>query len=181
MKKKLGLGITLGMIALLSVMVVIMVMVPVNYKPEISLPNRIAVLNSENKQHLCTETENKEIYDETMELFEQSFSRSFLSALFAGQLSGTTEKVPETNTLQNFSGYKITFKYNEPQTLIVNGKSPEHKFNKMILEVKETNAYRQLTVYFQQATNSKFYYYITTYANQSALFEYLDTLDYLIA
>jgi len=181
MKKKLGLGIVLGLIALLSAMVVIMVMIPVNYKPEISSPNRIAVLNSENREHLCTETENSEIYDETIKLFEQSFSRSFLSALFAGQLGGTTEKIPETNTLQDFTGYKVTFKYNEPQTLIVNGKSSGHKFNKMILEVKEINAYRQLTVYFQQTTNSKFYYYITTYANQSELFEYLNTLDYLIA
>lgn len=180
MKKKIGLGIVLGLVALLSAMVVIMVIIPVNYKPAISAPNRIAVINVDSEQHLCTPDENKEIYDETLNLFEQSFSRSFLSALFAGQLGGSPEKIPQTDVLPSFTGYRITFKYNESQTLIVNGKSSEHLFDRAILEVKKTDSYRQITIYFQQVTNSKYYYYLTTFANQSALYDYLDTLDYLI-
>lgn len=181
MKKKIGLGIGLGLIAILSILIVVAVVVPVNYKPAILAPDRITVYdnkNSENKSMFCSPSQNLEIYEKISTHFEQSFTRSYLSALFAGQLSGEV-KVSQVTTLQTFSNFKVVFKYNNEQTLTVNGVTSVHKYNKIILEVKNVDSYREMNIYFQQVANPDYYYLLTTYANQNSFFEYLNTLNYL--
>jgi len=178
MKKKVGLGIGFGLIMLISIMIVIMVSVSVNYKPVFASPDSITIRNEGGKEAFLTHEINTEIYDETMKLFEQSFTRSYLSAFFAGQ-TGNTADVIETKNIQTFNDYKITFGFTEKQTLTVNNVAKEQKYKKIIFEVKNSGTFVQLNLYFQQDANPLYYYVLTTYANQTELYKYLDTLVYM--
>lgn len=178
MKKKIGLGISFGLLLLISIMVVVMVSVSVNYKPVFASPDSITIRNKGNKEVFYTEAVNKEIYDETMKLFNQSFSRSYLSAILSGQ-TGNNADVTQTKNIQVFSDYKVTFGFTEEQTLKINNVAKEQKYNKIIFEVKNSGTFFQLNLYFQQAANSSFYYALTTYANQTELYKYIETLVYM--
>jgi len=174
MKKKIGIFIALTLIALLVMTVIIMAVVQVNYKPEIAVPNSITILNNEGKSVYSSPDHSKEVYDKTLQHFEQSFGRSFLSAFFAGQVNSSLNVV-ETTELQSFTDYKITLKYEENQVL----KEKEEKYNNIIIGVTNSAEYQEVSIYFQQAASTNYYYVLTTFSKQNIFFEYLETLIYL--
>lgn len=174
MKKKIGIFIGLALVALLVITVVVMTIVQVNYKPEIAVPNSITILNNEGKSVYSSPDHSDEVYDETLKHFEQSFSRSFLSAFFAGQVNNSLNVV-ETTELQSFTNYKITLKYEENQVL----KEKEEKYNNIIIGVTNSAEYQEISIYFQQAASTNYYYVLKTFVKQNVFFDYLETLTYL--
>ena len=110
MKKKIGIAVGFGFLALIAVAVIIMATIQVNYKPEIANPTVITITNSNNKNITLTQEENEKIYNEVLSQFENSYTRSYLSALFAGQTSNEKDAI-QTNNLENFNSYKVVFNY----------------------------------------------------------------------
>lgn len=173
MKKKIGILIGLSLVGLLIITVVTMTLVQVNYKPEMQSPDSIIIHTNSNKSLFASPETSKEVYDKTIEYFEQSFGRSFLSAFFAGQVNDSS-KVIETNELQSFPDYKIIFKYDEGQTL----NDENEKYNSIIISVTNSSEYQEINIYYNQVASSSYYYLQTTFAKQNELFNYLETLTY---
>jgi len=180
LKKKIGTLISMGVVAILAITIITMVIIPVNYKPIIANPASISIRNSNNDNGLYTTTNTNHInyINNILEKFENSFTRSYLSALFAGQINSTLI-ITQSSSIESFSSYKLTFNYNTAQTLTVNGISQTHTYDKVIFSVSDTTGYNEINIYFQQTVNDDQYYVMKTFASQSVLFDYLETLDYL--
>ncbi|MDD3862472.1 MAG: hypothetical protein PHV79_01260, partial [Clostridia bacterium] len=81
----------------------------------------------------------------------------------------------ETTELQSFTDYKITLKYEENQVL----KEKEEKYNNIIIGVTNSAEYQEISIYFQQAASTNYYYVLKTFVKQNVFFDYLETLTYL--
>lgn len=178
MRKRLGIFISLVITAVISIGIIIMVLVQVNYKPIINDPYAINVYESESEYFTLTKAGNESSFNEVMSEYENSFARSFLSAFFAGQVSGNTlitQISDEDFDDLLFTGYKIEFSYSSAQTLQANGQDLLKTYNKIIFEVNNYSTYNELTIYFEQTTSDN-YYVLTTYAIQNSFYDYLVTL-----
>lgn len=179
MKKKLGTLISLGVVALLSIAVIILYLVPVNYTPLVANPNYIVVNKTETTSGTFTNAVNETQYNEIITEFNQSFTRSLLSAIFAGQTTGglnqsATGELPSTTTI-DLTTY-VSFRYNEAQTLIINSHEQSLKFTEMIFAVSDSSIYDQVTIYFKQNVTGTSYYKLTTYALQVNFYDYIQDL-----
>ncbi|MDD4816224.1 MAG: hypothetical protein PHQ62_03740 [Clostridia bacterium] len=174
MKKRLSMLISLGLVALISVGVIVMFLIQVNYKPQINEPNSIVV----NDGSTFTKTGNATYFNEIIAQYEKSFTRSYLSAFFAGQVSGNTSVYELSNTDFNnlsFSEYKIEFYYSSAQTLQENGQNLLRTYDKIIFSVNDNAIYKEIKLYFKQMNETN-YYVVTTYAIQNNFFDYLENL-----
>jgi len=181
MKKRLSILISLALVALISVAVIVMVLVQVNYKPQINEPNSVIVTqNGSDNPPTFTKTENLETFKEILSQYEQSFTRSYLSAFFAGQVSGdavVTQISAENFNNLTFTDFKVEFSFSSDQTLTSNGQDLAKKYNKIIFEVSDNSIYKELIIYFNQVVeNPTNYYVVSTYALQNGFYDYLETL-----
>ena len=180
MKKRLSILISLALVALISISVIVMVLVQVNYKPQISEPISVIVTqNGGDNPPTFTKTENLETFNEILNQYEQSFTRSYLSAFFAGQVSGNavvTQISAASFDDLTFTAFKVEFSYSADQTLTSNGQDLAKKYNKIIFEVSDNAIYKELKIYFNQVLDSSNYYVLSTYALQNSFYDYLETL-----
>ena len=177
MKKKISIAVGFGILAILAVAVIIMASIQVNYKPQIANPTVISITNANSKNITLTEEENEKIYNEVLTQFENSFTRSYLSALFAGQTSNENDAI-QTNNLENFNSYKVVFNYsNNPQDLTINGETKPQKYSQIIFGVSDFEGYQKINVYFKHSTSSTVYYLLETFTSQSNFFDYLENIE----
>ena len=179
MSKKLGSIIALGVIALLAVVVVVLYLIPVNYAPKLKNPNSIIVQQSSTLNATVLKENDKKIYNNLMNKFEESLTRSLLSAIFAGQSSGGTNVtdngvLPSTASIPN-AEVQIVLTYNA-QKLVIDGKEQPRKVTNVIYQLSDTKTYQPATIYFQQEDGSAYYEY-KTFAMQSNLYDYVMSLQ----
>lgn len=128
--------------------------------------------------------ENKEIYNQIMNLYNESFKQKLMSSLFNGTIG---EKAVVKNWGYNKSTTSITssgtwlvFGYNDAQTIKVNGKdytdntSNTKNYKKLFIQVKDSENMTTFDIYVQKEDSSNSYYYYTARAKQASLFEYLN-------
>ncbi len=181
MKKKIGIAIAFTLIFVIAVAVIVMVCVKVNYKPEIINPTTITVLNSEKKSITLTE-DNENLYNQLIDEFEKSFTRTYLSALFAGQTFNNSKVILiDGNKIENFEHYKITFNYsNNPQSLIVDGIEQPQQYSQIVFGVSEFDGYQQINIYFKHSIQTgqvDKYYSLTTYSSQKNFYDFLNSIE----
>ena len=189
MKKKVILGVSLGLVVALVATVVTLALVKNSYKPEIDLtPKTLTVIELENKGQFETGEAfaTKEKFNDIVELFDESFTQSVLAGLFSGNSAKNIKiKLESLPTFDN--GYQITFEYKADMVLKLDGQ--EYKsdtnsdkqvlFQTIILNVTEQEGYNQICLYAKQVEGNKAYYYqITTVANTENLYDYLSELSY---
>ncbi len=128
--------------------------------------------------------ENKEIYNEIMNLYNESFKQKLMSSLFNGTIG---EKAviknwgynKSTTSVTN-SGTWLVFGYNDTQTLKVNGKdytdntSNSKNYKKLYIQVKNSDNMTTFDIYVQKDGTTNSYYYYTARAKQANLYKYLN-------
>lgn len=190
MKKKIIIGVSLGLVVALIATIITLAVVQKSYKPEIDLsPKTVTVVEVSTGDEFTSGVAfaNKEKHEEIVELFDESFKQNILGGIFAGNLSNQIE-IDLVSNLPSFSeGYKITFEYKADMVLKLNGEKyvygtnteKEILFQTIILNVTETEGYQQLSMYAKEVVSNKTYYYeITTIANTQNLYDYLSQLSY---
>lgn len=188
MKKTISI-IIISLVVLLVAATITLALVPFTcYSPITEGYSLITVYkNSYNNQN--TYIDSTEEYKKISELYEASLKQNILSTMFQGALGNKTEleKVSSSTvkTLLNGedSGYFIEFDYNSEQTLVwedeeytyTDGKTEKvAKYTSLLLEVKNTDNFTETTVYV--VNGSSYLFKITSLAQQSELFEYVNNL-----
>lgn len=114
--------VALVLVAVLGVLIIVAACVPVNLKPNVASPDRIAIYNESTRYGEFDQRTEK--YNSFMQKFNDMYDASFLVSLFSGRLGSYTIEGQKENVL--FSevksdklqkGYYVEFKYDEPQTL----------------------------------------------------------------
>lgn len=190
MKKKILIGVSLGLVLVLVATVIVLACVKKSYKPEIELaPKTVYVTEiSTNSEYNTGEAfSTKDKFEKIVGLFDESFEQSILSSMFSGNLSNNV-KIDLVSQLPTFAdGYKLVFEYKADMVLKLNGKpyvyntnsTKEILFQTIILNVTEIDGYQSLSMYAKEIVDSKTYYYeIETLANTKALYDYLSGLNY---
>lgn len=183
MSKKLISFISLGLVALIAVIITIMYLIPVNYSPKINNPDSIIVYESKTSNVGTFQEKNEssqENYRKILTEFNNSFTRNYLSALFAGQTSGAINQTKNgflyyespTSSMDRY----LIFTYTEPQTLVINNVEQEKTFTKIYMEIKSSNSYVLTSLYFQVSDASN-YLLLQTYANQNNLYNLITDLS----
>ena len=141
-----------------------------------------------------TNESNKAVYDEIMSLYKESFKTSFYTALFQGKAGAGVTEQDDYKSFSSISKPYIEFRYNTTQTLYVNGKPysvyaedrqaeggqsaivSNSDYISIIVEVVDSSSLTQMNIYFRYrdtGTNNYSYIYLSTYAKQSALYDYI--------
>lgn len=178
MKKKIISAVALGLVVLLIIGIFVLYLVRVNYVPKLDNPDSIQVYKDDKHN---TFSSDKNAYNDILVAYNNSFNQKLLSAIFAGQTGGafnqqTNGDLPTTNSLSVTAPY-IKLDYDNAQTLVVNGYTQDLTVNQVILEVKDSSKYAEVKIYYKQANTTSSYYYMTTLANQSALYKVIDNLQ----
>lgn len=182
MKKKLGLYITLGVIALAAVAIIIMYLMPVSYMPSMSKPTNITVYQTSTKYGTFSAESGAETYNKVLDAYNQSFKQNFLSALFAGQTTAaknqnSSGQLSTTTTKPSYSTYLVlNF---DAQKISVNGHKQNVSVDQVIFEVENVASFEDVKVYFKQAgaSGTTTYYYMTTLAKQAPLYYLITNLS----
>ena len=190
MKKKIIIGVSLGLVVAIIATVVTLACVQKSYKPEFDLePKTITVVELSSKDEFQTGVaySNKETCLKIEELFEQGFKQSILSSIFTGNSSNKVEVEPVSSLPTFSSGYTVTFEYKADMILKVNGEkySPNTNsdkqvaFQTIIFNVNEQEGYESFNIYVKEVVGNKTYYYeVSTIANTTELYNYLGELSY---
>lgn len=186
MKKILSIC-ALCLIAILAGVIIIFAVVDKDYNLNLSSPDYIQVCinkasneNVESYDKNDAISERKEVYNNVMKLYNESFKQKIMSGIFQGIIFDKTEIVYQY-TSDSFltNGTFIAFNYNDEQTLKLNGKVYTYKnktnikYKTLWVEVKDTTAMSDIYIYVKSIDADNSYYRYVVKAEQSELYNYL--------
>lgn len=181
--------VIVALIAIFAIGTLVLAVTPKNFNIGLNDPTSIKIHTSNqsiNDSKWYKDAEDG-VYNKIMELYNNSFKTTLLNAMFKGVLVESAS-IKEGgyqyfNKLDNY----IEFQYTDLQTIKINGKTynPSNSaINKnyvsVIIEVKDTNSLSQVNAYIRHGGENTNYSYsrinFTSYANQSALYDYITSL-----
>lgn len=185
MKKILSI-IAISLVALIAGAVIAFAFIPKQFNVNLTDPSYIRVFASDGQIETALKGSAK--YDYIMEKYEQSFDSTLLSSLFQGRAFASPSIADKYHTLNVASlvdenEYYLEFCYDAPQTVTFNGEEyqddDDNKYLTIMIQVKDSSVLSEIKLYARYGaagTVDYSYYNYTTYAAQSELFAYLQTL-----
>ena len=194
-KRKKKAGKITGLIALvltavLAVLIIIAACVPVNLKPNIDAPDRIAVYNQTARYGEFEK--DRDQYNSFMEKFNNMYDASYLVSLFSGRLGSYNVEGQKENVLLSKvmsdelqKGYYVEFKYDQPQTLKNQDGSIHYSiyasnetltYTSVYFAISETDRLNTLNIYIPVKYRSKsdtYALHISQKANTHDIFEHI--------
>ena len=186
MKKNKWLLITVySILAVIIVGVIVCCFVKVSYSPNLNEPNVISASYTNSTKPgagTCTKDQTPEKFNDIMKEYYNSYYETVISAVFSGRagIKSTVKQWENSNAPdKEFDSYKLIFKFNEEQTIKVNGKvyypstnsQMELKYNQCFMEIDETEGLCEHRIYYVVGST---YYYQTVIADFSGLFNLLE-------
>ncbi len=165
-----------AILALIVICVITLSCIPKNFNFNFSTDyDRIGVKINGNETPIIN---NKDSEKEIMNLYNESFKTSMISALFNGKAfesktfsDGYTNVSSATN-----SGYWLIINYgSNEQTLNEETSYSNKKYDKIYIQVLDSDDYTLVTAYLVNTSNSSTssYYKYSTYAKQASLYDCL--------
>ncbi len=142
-----------------------------------------------NKNQLFYKDTNTDEFNEIVNLYNKESKISILTALFTGAYSVDANIENENTSMTNkiTSGYWLVFKYDEAQTLKLDGENYKDKtststdpikFTKIYLQVTNTEGMSLVNAYVcDSTTTTTAKYTMSIYANQTALYNHITNLE----
>jgi len=189
MKKVLSI-ISLCLIAVLAVAIIVFSTVNTNYNLNLTKPDyiEISINNSNTKESYYSngDDEHKQVYNKVMELYNASYKQKIMSGIFSGVLFNKPTIIYSTSSVNSIlnNGSFIVFNYNNEQTLTLNGKPYTYtsssgsqttniKYNKLYVQVKNSNSITTFNIYVKNIDNDYSYYRYSVQAKQADLYSYI--------
>lgn len=183
--------VALVLTGILAMFVIIAACVPVNLKPNVASPDRIAIYN-ENSSYGEFES-GTEKYESFMKRFDGMYNASFLVSLFSGRLGNYTIEGQKENVLFSTvksdklqTGYYVEFKYNESQTLknqdgtihySIYASNEKLTYSSVYFAVSETDGLETVNIYIPVKYRSKsdtYALHISQKANTHDIYENIE-------
>lgn len=167
-----------AILALIVICLITLSCIPKNYNFNFNTDyDRIKITVNGNERAVT----DKDIENKIMDLYNESFKTSMISALFNGKaFDGKTFSDGYTNVSSNTnSGYWLVISYgNNEQTLKEETNYSNKKYDKIYIQVLNSDEFTLVTAYLVNTSNSSTssYYKYTTYAKQSNLYDYLNKI-----
>lgn len=185
MKKRVLIGVSLGVVVALLATVLVLALVNKSYKPEFDLQPKTAYIvevSTDDRYETGVAFSNKEKFEKINDLFNKSFEQSILGGIFTGKISNKVECEAPVKSLPSFSdGYQITFEFKADMELKYYKANSDDKivFQTLIVNITDTQGYQELSMYAKEVVSNQTYYYeITSIANTENLYDYLSQIDY---
>ena len=190
MKKKIIIGVSLGLVVAIIATVITLACVKRSYKPEIDLSPRIVIENVAEKTDYESGVaySNKQEFEKFKDIFDKSFKQSILSSIFTGNSGNKIQIEPKgkTNPILSFKeGYTVTFDYGTERNLKLDGENYSYSDKEVVYKTiifniaEQEEGYNQISLYAkEQVGNISYYYEISTIANTYELYDFLSELDY---
>ena len=176
----------------LVVLIVVAACITTNLKPKfIGQPDRIVIYNQSSTYGEFSSDQQK--YEDFMEKFDQSFTSSYLVALFSGRLGDyKIEDEKENMTLSTAlskinSGYYVEFKYIDDQTLTyANGdvyysvfnKNQTITYNSIYFALSDQNDLATLDIYVAYKTNAtSSTYYVVRISQKANMYDIYENIS----
>lgn len=189
MKKKIYSIIALSLVGVLLITTIVLSLIKKDFAVDASFsPLSINVYYNGEKENY---TSDKAEYGKFIENVKESFKINYLTALFQGK-SGVNPKVYERTsnsipginadgTYSTATNTYVEFIYNTPQLIRENSKDYNNNgtktYTSLFLQINNESGLKDVNVYYRN--NSSFvYYYTLTMAQQSAVYDYIKTLNF---
>ena len=187
--KKILTIVALSLVSLLIVTTIVLGFIPSDFS-QLSVNEAVSVTYHKGAAHqVYYKNTDAEVFNDIVDLFEEQSKQSVLKSLFTGAYSNEASVKNEATSMTNklTSGQWLVFKFDNAQTLYINGEEYEDKthtttttvtYKKLAMSVIETEGLEKVTMYIfdsQNATTAT--HTITIYANLTATLEYIDNLE----
>lgn len=187
MKKILSIG-ALCLIAVLAAVIIIFAVVDKNFNPNLQTPDYIQICinktsnaNVESYDKNDEISERKDIYNNVMKLYNDSFNQKIMSGIFQGIVFSDTTIVRQGTSVSSLlsGGTFIAFNYNDTQILKLNGKVYSYnnetniEYRTLYVEVKNSSAMTDINIYVKKIDSDYSYYRFVVKAEQAELYDYL--------
>lgn len=190
MKKIIISSVVIALVLILGITTLTLALIPIGINNKIERPNEIYICSSQTTSYpnstlafLDFDEEEKDVISNIYSKFSRAFEQKILSALFKGELKDeikTSYSRVSTYIGKNTSTedvITIIFKYNNKQTIEVEGKTPT-TYDSLLFEIKPKDERVNVELGVRTDTNieNSSYYYNYSYkakANFSSLYEYV--------
>ena len=175
-----------GLVTIICVVIILACVIccsfiPKNYNINLPEPSYIYVKTANlNSEELISKSDER--YNEIMELYNNSFNTSFLTALFQGKaFKGVEfERLESSKSVSSIKSNNETylhFYYDSPQTIEHETAHAIKTYTDIYIEVHNSTSMTLVNAYIKYNSNtssSLCYYKYSTYAIQANLFEHLN-------
>lgn len=182
--KKIVSIVSVAILFVLALTVVISAIVPKHLNFDFAQPQSITIYKDGTKNNTIY-YENDEVYKKVMELYNQGFKTSALSAFFQGKGFQKVTTIDSTKSLSSeksgSNGIYIEFTFSEDQNVIERGVSTltasEKVYRSVIFQVSNSNNLTQVNAYLLGTSNTDTSYVsYVSYAGFANLYDYLNNL-----
>lgn len=190
-QNKVHFFVSLGIIifvACIAISLVVCSFIPKNFNINVENPSYIRVYSKENSEfNGTTYSQGTDVYNDIMNLYNDSFKTTVWGALFQGKIAKGVDKSDtyksdiSASTLKN--GVYIEFVYDTEQKLMFNGKEYTPEINSsaktyysIAIEVKDSSNLTEVNAYVEYKQNDSSYFRYVTYAAQADLYNYINNL-----
>lgn len=186
--KKILTIVALSLVGLLIVTTIVLGFIPSNFE-QVSVSEAVSVTYHKGPAHqVYYKNTDTEVFEDLVELFEEQSKQSVLKSLFTGAYSNEASVKNEATSMTTklTSGKWLVYRFDNAQTLYINGEKHEDKtqtdptvtFKKLAMSVIETDGLQQVTMYIFDTPNATTSTHtITVYADLTATLEYINNLE----
>lgn len=183
MSKKIIPIVALSIIAVLVIATIIMACVPKSYEPINCEPNRIVIIQDNEKPYFKDSSiiskENANTFNKLYENYKSSFQESSINALFRGRLGykANVQYREDLNKKPASVGTKsIVLYFNKELSVKVEG--TEYKYDRAVISLTSSNIMESIKVYLYNETtyNDGTDFYLETIGNLQKLVDYVNSL-----
>lgn len=183
MKKILSI-IAISLLGVIALAVVALAFIPKQFDVKISAPDSIIIYKtgtSMGETYLAGTDEYNQIYADYL----KGFNSTLLGSLFQGKLFANVSiaegyKNLDQTSLTTGGDTYLCFHYGTTQTLTFNGNEYDGNYDNdyynVVFKVSNSSILSQVTAYISYGNTSYSYYRFNTYATQSALYDYLNSI-----
>jgi hypothetical protein len=186
--KKILTIVALSLVGLLIVTTIVLGFIPSDFS-QLSVTEAYKVTYHKGPQfQVLYKDTNADEFNKLVDLFENQSEQSVLKSLFTGAYSNEPSVKNEATSMTTklTSGKWLVYRFDNAQTLYINGEKHEDKtqtdptvtFKKLAMSVIETDGLQEVTMYIFDTPNATTATHtITVYADLTATLEYINNLE----
>ena len=183
--KKVSKILAYVLLGVIAVTVILCAIIKIDFKPEINVPSFASngiTIEKMDGDYAEDGLNNEQDYNKFIANYNNSFKLTILYSLFSGKIGSKLQR-KHIASRPSFTGYKVTFVFDEDQILTEDGKevpvadnsNEPIKYTKIIFSVEKSKGLEEKAIYLYAGEDD--YYKLTTIANFDKLAKFIAELS----